>query len=246
MPESSRTRSDSMEEAGSQQGRKRPKLSSGSSDRLSSEEALTDAGCPFPVVPPQPTLDTTSVHEPDAQPDTKMSVSPNGLPSKVTINTRTFQTPNSSQQTSTPPQSPATAEPLQAMTIENGIQNDNDTALEIIPPPPETISITSSPSRSPEIQVADPEDLDQQSGQTQWKSLNRRSSKTGQQSYLLSRHVHRTFPFARTNSAPGNVHTILPEISRLFELSMAFLNPKFPEELTNFKAMVTRATSSCG
>ena len=235
MPESSRTRSDSMEEAASQQDRKRPKLSSGSSDRLSSEEALTDAGCPFPPEPPKPTLDTTSVHEPDAQPDTKMPVSPNGVPSKVTINTRTFQTPNSSQQTSTPPQSPTTTAPLQARTIENGTQNDSDTAIEIIPPPPETISISSSPSRSPEIQVADPEDLDQQSGQTQWKSLNRRSSNTGQQSFLMSRHVHRTFPFARTNSTPGNVHNILPDISRMFESSMVFLNLEMCRRANNYQ-----------
>src|SRR4051812_32709503 len=212
MPESSRTRSDSLEESGSQQDRKRPRLSSSNADQLSSEEALTDSGCPASAIVPskipavQPTdsqVVTSEQHHLN-----KMPTSPGGLPSKVTINTRHSQANQPTHQPSTPPQSlhiSKTSE--QSGSVENK-SSDTDSAPEIVTAPPDTVSIPSSPSKSPEIQAAELEDIDQNPAETRWTPITRFSSNFNRQEFPAPHYVYRTFPYASANSTFGAVHTM--------------------------------------
>lgn len=220
MPETSRTRSDSLEESGSQQDRKRPRLSSSNHDQLSSEEALTDSGCPAPEVPPATVAAPHSTHShPVASTSptpARMPTSPGGLPSKVTINTRTLQTPSSSQLPSTPPQSPDTADTSERSTTGNSGPTDAEATENMVTAPPDTISISSSPSRSPEIEAAELEDIDQPAAETRWTPITRFSSNLNRQEFPPPRHVHRTFPFASTNCASGMVHELIPQFAKVF------------------------------
>jgi ubiquitin carboxyl-terminal hydrolase 34 len=221
MPETSRTRSDSLEESGSQQDRKRPRLTSSNADHLSSEEALTDSGCPASAIVPSK---TTAPQSTDSQivasePHrlNKMPTSPSGLPSKVTINTRHSQANQPTHQPSTPPQSPhASKTPEQSSRVDNK-SSDTDSAPEIVAPPPDTVSIPSSPSKSPEIQVAEPEDIDQNPAETRWTPVTRFSSNFNRQEFPAPHHVYRTFPYATINSTFGAVHAMLPRLTSIFE-----------------------------
>ena len=221
MPETSRTRSDSLEESGSQQERKRPRLSASNHDQLSSEEALTDSGCPAPELPPAtvaaPHSTRTHPVASTSQPSTMMPTSPSGLPSKVTINTRTLQTPSSSQLLSTPPQSPDTAGTSEQSTTGNSGPADTEGVANMVTAPPDTISISSSPSRSPVIEAAELEDIDQAPAETRWTPITRFSSNLNRQEFPSPRHVHRTFPFASINSSPGMVHELIPQIAKVFQ-----------------------------
>ena len=220
MPETSRTRSDSLEESGSQQDRKRPRLSSSSHDQLSSEEALTDFGCPPPEVPPATVAAPHSTHSrpvaSSSQTPARMPTSPGGLPSKVTINTRTLQTPSSSQLQSTPPQSPDTANTSERSTTENSGLTEAEASEIMVAAAPDAISISSSPSRSPEIEAAELEDIDQPAAETRWTPITRFSSNFNRQEFPPTRHVHRTFPFASANCDPGKVHELIPQFAKVF------------------------------
>jgi ubiquitin carboxyl-terminal hydrolase 34 len=225
MPESSRTRSDSLEESGSQQDRKRPRLSSSNTDELSSEEALTDSGCPeSPTIPSK----TSAAQTPDSQTVTssplhsnKMPTSPGGLPSRVTINTRSSQMNQPTQQPSTPPQSPPQSpDPTKALEHINSTDNkssDTDSAPEIVAATSHTVSISSSPSKSPEIQVAELEDIDENPAETRWTPITRFSSNHNRQDFPTPHYVHRTFPYASANSSFGAVHTMLPRLASIFQ-----------------------------
>jgi ubiquitin carboxyl-terminal hydrolase 34 len=222
MPEPSRTRSDSLEESGSQQDRKRPRLSSSNTDELSSEEALTDSACPAPAIIPS---QTPAAQTSDSQTVTssqhhsiKMPTSPGGLPSRVTINTRSSLTNQPTHQPSTPPQSPDIAKALDHSTSADNKSSDTDSAPEIVAPLPETVSISSSPSKSPEIQVAELEDIDENPAETRWTPITRLSSNHNRQEFPTSRYVHRTFPYANAHSAFGAVHTMIPRLQNIFEI----------------------------
>jgi ubiquitin carboxyl-terminal hydrolase 34 len=221
MPEPSRTRSDSLEESGSRQERKRPRLSSSNTDELSSEEALTDSGCPVPVIIPSklPAAKNPGSQTISSPPDQsiKMPTSPNGLPSRVTINTRSSQMNQTTHQPSTPPQSPDITKGLEHSTSSDNKSSDTESAPEIIAAPPDTVSISSSPSKSPEIQVAELEDIDQNPAETRWTPITRFSSNHNRQEFPTSHYVHRTFPYATANSSFGAVHTMIPRLQNIFE-----------------------------
>ena len=221
MPEPSRTRSDSLEESGSQQERKRPRLSSSNADELSSEEALTDSGCPAPESTPSKTPSTqfTGGQSVASAPHhlNKMPTSPGGLPSKVTINTRTSQASQPTHQPSTPPQSPDAAKtPEQSSSVDNK-SSDTESAPEIVAAPPDTVSISSSPSKSPEIQVAELEDIDQNPAETRWAPITHFSSNAIRQEFPAPHHVYRTFPYATANSSFGAVHEMIPRLATIFQ-----------------------------
>jgi ubiquitin carboxyl-terminal hydrolase 34 len=221
MPESSRTRSDSLEESGSQQDRKRPRLSSSNDDQLSSEEALTDSGCPASVIVPSktPAPQSTDSQIVASEPHRlhKMPTSPGGLPSKVTINTRHLQATQPTHQPSTPPQSPHTNKASEQSGSADNKSSDTDSAPEIVAPPPDTVSISSSPSKSPEIQVAEPEDMDQNPAETRWTPITRFSSNFNRQEFPAPHYVYRTFPYASANSSFGAVHAMVPRLVSIFE-----------------------------
>lgn len=81
---------------------------------------------------------------------------------------------------------------------------------------PETISISSSPSKSPEIEVAEIEDYDQDPAQTKWSGrLGGASSASTLKSVQIG-HVYRSFPYAHEVS-PGNVSRIVQRIAERFQ-----------------------------
>lgn len=59
---------------------------------------------------------------------------------------------------------------------------------------PDIISVSSSPSRSPEIEVAEIEDMSEAPGETRWRSLSEATE--------LQRTLLRAFPFASRNRHP--------------------------------------------
>lgn len=133
--------SDSMEDLDPQATRKRPRLDSGSR------------------VSPTLSLDGTSRTASIAPASDMDEASDSGNPAnKVTINTKS---PTSTMPPSLPPPSDPEL---------------SGSDLELLPNPdtaPNPISVSSSPSspRSPEIEVAEPEDINQDPNTSNWKSL---------------------------------------------------------------------------
>jgi ubiquitin carboxyl-terminal hydrolase 34 len=224
MPEPSRTRSDSLEESGLQQDRKRPRLSSSNTDELSSEEALTDSGCPAPAIAPSKspaaqTADSQTFNSPQHH-SIKMPTSPGGLPSRVTINTRSTLTSQPTNHPSTSAQSPDLTNGLEHVASVYNKSSDTESAPEVVAAPPDTVSISSSPSKSPEIQVAELEDIDQNPAETRWTPITRFSSNPSRQEFPTSGYVHRTFPYASAHSSFGTVHIMIPRLQNIFEIGM--------------------------
>lgn len=81
---------------------------------------------------------------------------------------------------------------------------------------PETISISSSPSKSPEIEVAEIEDYDQDPAQTKWSGRVGGASSASALKSVQIGHVYRSFPYAHEVS-PGNVSRIVQRIAERFQ-----------------------------
>ena len=82
---------------------------------------------------------------------------------------------------------------------------------------PETISISSSPSKSPEIEVAEIEDYDQDPAHTRWTSRIGGSASVPLFSQAIQPgHVYRTFPYA-ADVAPGNASRTVIRIQDIFQ-----------------------------
>ncbi|KAJ5630629.1 ubiquitin C-terminal hydrolase [Penicillium longicatenatum] len=143
--DSSRSYGDSMEDPDPQATRKRPRLDSGTrvGESLSIDARAT----------------------PPAAPASDMDVTPDSArPSKVTINVKspfidmTAEPENASFTQSQNPHSPATTP--QPSTTDNTDMT-----------PSNVISIASSPTQSPEIEVAELEDMDQDPNTSSWRPL---------------------------------------------------------------------------
>ncbi|KEF63510.1 uncharacterized protein A1O9_01488 [Exophiala aquamarina CBS 119918] len=80
----------------------------------------------------------------------------------------------------------------------------------------ETISISSSPSKSPEIEIAEIEDYDQDPAQTKWTSKIGGASAASTLRTVQPGHVYRSFPFAH-ETTPGNVSRIVQRIAERFQ-----------------------------
>lgn len=164
-------RRDSMEDADSSVKRKRPRLDSG--DRayrsMSADKAIASPGG-------DEHADSQPVHahsrsvEPELlrtpSPTSKPLPSLNRTPSRVTINVRTPVRPD------------ATAEggrPQEQDGAQHAADDVNHNGAERAGEPPgdatKVISISSSPARSPEIEVAEVEDMDQDPNETRWTSV---------------------------------------------------------------------------
>ena len=158
----------SMEDADSSVTRKRPRLDSGdrvyrsmSADRLVSSHPESDPGMLLPA------QDSRAQHgENEKLPDDVSSTHPIiGTPSKVTINVRDpvlrssppepmgLETEVSQAKTPRQDQTHFPAKPIK------NVQSKS----------PRAVSISSSPARSPEIEVAELEDMDGHSGPTVWR-----------------------------------------------------------------------------
>jgi ubiquitin carboxyl-terminal hydrolase 34 len=200
MPEASnsRNRSSSLEGAtlmDDQQQRKRPRLDS-------AEAGATEASLALKETSPNDMDPHRSPSPSPIPPSIDMARSPT---SKVTINTRSIQSPAQpcSQETSiSEPQAPT---------------NDIDVAMMPEPSPGtaqnEAISISSSSSaaNSPEIQVAEVEDFDQDESETRWQPLSGDS-----RIRLDSRYVYQTFPYAiQATPTAGRVGRLIPQMSNV-------------------------------
>ncbi|KAJ6006478.1 hypothetical protein N7451_004422 [Penicillium sp. IBT 35674x] len=141
--DSSRSYGDSMEDPDPQATRKRPRLDSGT--RVG--ESLSIDACATPPAAPASDMDVT----PDS-----------ARPSKVTINVKSPTIDMTSEPTplSTQPQPPPSATSPQPSTTDNTDMT-----------PSNVISIASSPAQSPEIEVAELEDMDQDPNTSNWRPL---------------------------------------------------------------------------
>jgi len=81
--------------------------------------------------------------------------------------------------------------------------------------PQDTIAIHSSPSQSPEIQIAIVEDIDQDPADTNWTPVTRLADSARLQDQAIPHYVSRTFPYSRRTPA-GFTHDILAQISKTF------------------------------
>ncbi|PYH45847.1 putative ubiquitin C-terminal hydrolase [Aspergillus saccharolyticus JOP 1030-1] len=139
---------DSMEDNDPQSTRKRPRLDSGS------------GACESWTVPNDTSASQISNHITDAPATLGVEASPSSRPaSRVTINVKS---PISDIMAPTPSESPTKqAGPTSAVAPTDGTGVDA----------PAAISLSSSPAQSPEIEVADLEDMDQDPNMSSWKPL---------------------------------------------------------------------------
>ena len=158
-----------MEDTDSSGTRKRPRLDSG--DRAYRSMSADRLGA-TPTNPGLAEAPTTPQH---AQVSSQSSETASGLPSmsltpsKVTINVREPNTIASP----TPPSTQVAGPP----SLRGGGGGDiiptssNDPSSKLDSSPSNVISVTSSPPRSPEIEVAEIEDMNDESGDTRWRPL---------------------------------------------------------------------------
>ncbi|KAL2395316.1 Ubiquitin carboxyl-terminal hydrolase 34 [Exophiala dermatitidis] len=125
--------------------------------------------------------------------------------SKVTINTR----PLSAQSPT-----PAGAGNMVSTSPVAEDQGLKSTAVETSDPR-ETISIPSSGSKSPEIEIAEVEDFDQDPAQTRWTGRVGGNSKASTIGTIQPGHVFRTFPFAQ-EVAPSGAHRLISRMAERF------------------------------
>lgn len=200
MPEASncRNRSDSLEAAtlmDDQQQRKRPRLDS-------AEAGATEASLALKESSPNEKEQYRSPSLPGVPEAINMATSPT---SKVTINTRSVQSPvqPGSQETQLPEQAVTTNDLDIAMIPEPSPGNGQDDAI--------SISSSSSAPKSPEIQVAEVEDYDQDDSETTWHSLSGSATAPFGPNY-----VYATFPYAREQyKGPGRVGHMIPQLAKI-------------------------------
>ncbi len=219
MTESSRTRSDSLEASSLQQDRKRPRLDSSHNDSLRSEEALTDSG--FPEASPdsdspnKKSNGATCLSRSSSPATTNMEPSSNGPLSKVTINTRSAANTTSDALDRSADQSKTISVLETSPVTADTAPVDQASGPDMVAIPPDTITIPSSPSQSPEIQIAVVEDIDQDPAETNWTPVTRLTDSVLLQEQARPHYVKRTFPYSQQTPA-GFVHEILIEISKIF------------------------------
>ena len=155
---------------------------------------------------------------PPLPPRTMPSPSAISPTSKVTINTRPLSSQSLTQPTqlaeeaTMPSHASSTEGPAICVEATKGPEAasvSRTTPAEI----PETISISSSPSKSPEIEVAEPEDFDQDPAETRWtQRIGGGQTSVPDPKFVPPGHVNRTFPFSH-ETTPGNTHRVIPRMS---------------------------------
>ena len=175
----------SMEDADSSLTRKRPRLDSGSRTYRSMSADGTMATPSTEDSAAAPNTPSSGVTVPKESPESRAIPSLEGAPSKVTINIRDhIQQPLPSvPQADTPSNLP-----LQDNEDKDELANSSGAELpsKIKSPLSHPISIQSSPSRSPEIEVADVEDMNQEPGQTRWRPIATALDPSGIQATLVN------------------------------------------------------------
>ncbi|KAL9043997.1 MAG: hypothetical protein Q9214_002835, partial [Letrouitia sp. 1 TL-2023] len=154
----------SMEDADSSSTRKRPRLDSGNHTMTADRSSATPSQLGSSTAPTTPPLDhplQSSEHS-----DSFLSTI-DRTPSKVTINVR-------DQSHHSPSLAPTSHDYNAAEYEHKGGLISPDEGVEpskAKSPSPRIISVSSSPSRSPEIEVAEVEDINEEPGQTKWRPL---------------------------------------------------------------------------
>lgn len=220
MTESSHTRSDSLEEAEALKTRKRPRLDC--NDHVSSEEALADSDSSRPGEPSSyPTVSHQSLTTRLAVPAEDQLATMLPSTNQVTINTRSPPVPSSDR-------APQDSD----LTSEGTIQADDEAVGSDIPqvaevdPQPATdsaapISISSSPARSPEIEVAELEDIDDHSKTTTWKAIGHVDNV--QDLVQEGSYVEDSFPYS--DKASGDTHQVIEQLANGFYKGMICSSP---------------------
>ena len=155
-----------MEDSDSTLTRKRPRLDSGSVSyrSMSAEQTL-----PSPTARESSPAHTTPARDTPAavvHSDNQPAAFVEGTPSRVTINVR-----DSAPGISTNAQKTPAAAQQDNDKDELASSSEPDTAQKQTPASPSLVSPPSSPSRSPEIEVAEVEDINQEPGHTKWRTL---------------------------------------------------------------------------
>ncbi|KKY17496.1 putative ubiquitin c-terminal hydrolase [Phaeomoniella chlamydospora] len=193
MMETSRSRDETLDDRDSEQERKRPKLNHG--DALPADEAFAEVGLSPDVPSPHAKFDTT--------PSTPANTSPRQLSSKVTINTRPSSSANASSHDQ--PDVTQTSPTIMAEVVSDHSGSQVGTAIE-------PVSLSPDSSRSPEIEIAEPEDIDHPSDFTKWTSISELQSGKDSSHILDATYVFATFP--RAHLAPKHkTETIVAEIA---------------------------------
>ena len=153
-----------MEDADSSATRKRPRLDSGAltmSADLGTNPPPTQGSTTAPTTPPR----ASTLQQNDEIYPFLSTVEQ--TPSKVTINVR-----DPARQSSSIAPASDTAD-LAALDNKDELANTSEPEMASKPrsPSPNVISVSSSPSRSPEIEVAEVEDINEEPGQTKWRPL---------------------------------------------------------------------------
>lgn len=193
-----------MEDADSSLTRKRPRLDSGSASyrSMSAERIL-----PSPSAQESSTAHTTTPK--DVLPPTPVSSNSeakvwDGTPSRVTINVRDAAVHERSvEHTASVARDPACYD---GENDELPHSSGPDISENPKSEPPLAISSSSSPSRSPEIEVADVEDINQEPGHTKWRVLS-----SVPDSNTLQNEIWASFPF---NDRAHNLWESADEIAR--------------------------------
>ena len=182
-----------MEDADSSVTRKRPRLDSGDrTHRSMSADRIT-------ATPPTLEQARASFSPPRNENSSKVTdrqsiLSPTDrTPSKVTINVRDPTVPTQKESPSRPvlngahlPPSPDNNEMQTSGQTESSIRIESRSS--------EVISVNSSPSRSPEIEVAEIEDMNEEPGETKWRPLTSLTEAKDTQGVILE-----AFPYGMRN-----------------------------------------------
>lgn len=219
-------RRDSMEDADSSVTRKRPRLDSGARAyrSMSADKAgLVSSGGsepndPASLAPHSRSVEPATLRTPSPTPEQLPSL--HRTPSRVTINVRTPARPGPTTDSTTAPEPASTGPPPKA---DDRLSVEMDKDVERGPDSGEdgfrVISISSSPARSPEIEVAEVEDMDQDPTETRWTSVVNITGTHGTLQTLLD-----SFPFADRCSARESVLTI----AQIFEKGKATFREEPP------------------
>lgn len=189
-----------MEDADSSVTRKRPRLDSGDRTRrsMSADRIYSSSSKPGNS---QTSL-TPSHGDTSPRPSGTgtISTSVDQRPSKVTINVR-------DPASNISPTLPETSSiHLPASLDKNDPQSTirSDPSIKVDPMTSDVISVTSTPARSPEIEVAEIEDMNQDPGETRWRPLARLIDAKDTQGALLD-----MFPYGHPQSNLRNTVTLL-------------------------------------
>lgn len=214
----SRLQDDRMEEINSQTTRKRPRLDSGADSRESmstGESSIRNSASP-------------------KTPDDEELPSSQRLSNRITINMKSPIQPGVSVQgDSSAHKLPNTEDGVELDMADTPIRQSEDATMVGVQPP-DVISISSSPSRSPEIEVAEVEDMDQDPNTSRWHPLGEavQDRDQDQDSAGIVR-VHEQFSLAdQFPKLRGN-----PDLRESLEETANIIEKGHPHEIMIFRAV---------